>query len=184
MPKPPLSPSLHDPHAALPDAGPRRHGCRDHALPAGQRGVMALGSAELFVVATLRAWVAPLMRPAATHPDWRELVHLAAIGTAGAMAFDALMSLIAAEARRLIDVHCCPCPALGDDEAAMLGLVSALQSGETAAARAVLGDWLPDGAVERALPAARCFALAVAEAGLALPRPAAVLAVPPGQTVH
>jgi hypothetical protein len=184
MPKPALSPFLLDP-----DADPARSDRADAgqdaaARPPAERGAMDLDSAELFVVAALRAWVAPHMRPGEQHPDWRELFRLAGVGMPGLLAFDGLMSIIGAQAQRLIDVHCCRCPSLGDDERAMLRLVSALQAEELLGALDVLGDWLPGDAVGPALRAARRFAFAMSEAHVILPRTAAPVALPPARTLH
>jgi hypothetical protein len=184
MPKPPLSPFLLDPTADPVPPGHRQAGCADHGVPAGSRAAMDLDAAELFVVATLRAWVAPRMRPGEHHPDWQHLFRLAGIGTPAAVAFDMLMSLIGANATRLIDVRCCACPGVGDDETALLRLVSALQAGDAPVARAVLDDWLPEEAAGPALHAARRFALGIAEAGLALPRRGQVIAFPSSTTLH
>jgi hypothetical protein len=170
MPKLPLSPFLLDPNAEPPTPEPRPAACADHAPGPGQRGALDLDGAELFVIATLRAWVAPRMRPGEAHPDWRELFRMAGLGAPAMIAFDGLMSMIGAQAKRLIDVHCCRCPALGEDEALMLRLVTALQAGETLPALGILGDWLPEEATGPALHAARRFALTIAEAGLSLPR--------------
>jgi hypothetical protein len=184
MPKLPLSPFLLDPDAPLPGSDPRSAGCPGHGAPSGRPGAMELGAAELFVVATLRAWVAPLMRPGEPHPDWRELFRLAGVGAPAAIAFDGLMSVIGAHAQRLIEVHCCRCPTLGEDETAMLRLMAALQADRPGAALHVLGDWLPGAAVGPALQAARRFAIGIAEAGLALPRRGEVTPFPPNLTLH
>lgn len=171
MPKLPLSPYLLDPdaepprpEAVTPGRGAAR--CPAPAPGTGRRGVMELDAAELLVVAALRAWVAPLTRPGQPHPDWREIFRLAGTEAAAGIGFDALMSVISTHARRLIDVHCCNCPALGEDEAAMLRLVGALQAGQAPAALEVLAGWLPGEAVRPACHAARRFALGLAEAGL------------------
>ena len=184
MPKLPLSPFLLDPNAEPPLPEPRPGVCAAHAPAHGRRGAMDLDAAELFVTAALRAWVAPHMHPGEVHPDWRELFRLARLGAPAMVAFDGLMSVIAAQAKRMIDVHCCRCPALGDDEALMLRLVTALQSGEALPALEILGDWLPDEATAPALLAARRFALSIAEAGLALPRRGQVIALRAGRTLH
>jgi hypothetical protein len=184
MPKPPLSPFLLDPTAEPPAPEPGRDACAGQTPAPARRGAMDLDAAELFVVATLRAWVAPHMRPGAPHPDWRELFRVAGAGMPAMVAFDGLMSVIGAQAKRLIDVHCCRCPALGDDEALMLRLVAALQSGETLSTLAILGEWLPEEATGPALHTARRFALAIAEAGLSLPRRGQVIAFPAPRTLH
>lgn len=188
MPKLPLSPFLLDPNAEPPvrepNAEPHAGACAAHAPAPGRRGAMDLDAAELFVIAALRAWVAPQMHPGEVHPDWRELFRMARVGAPAMVAFDGLMSIIAAQATRLIDVHCCRCPALGEDEGLMLRLVTALQSGEALPALEILGDWLPDEATAPALLAARRFALSIAEAGLALPRRGQVIALHASRTLH
>jgi hypothetical protein len=179
MPKPPLSPFLLDPTAEpMPDED-RRTGSAATA-----RGAMDLDSAELFVLATLRAWVAPRMRPEEPYPDWRELFRLAAVGAPGSAAFDTLMSIIGGRAKRLLDVHCCRCPRLGEDETAMLRLLAALQSGDPFAALEILGSWLPGEAIGPALRAAQSFADTIAEAGLVLPRPGRMIGFPGAGTLH
>jgi hypothetical protein len=145
---------------------------------------MELGAAELFVLATLRAWVAMRLRSAEPHPDWQELFRLASVRAPAAIAFDSLMSVVGARAKRRIDVHCCRCPTLGEDEAAMLRLIAALQSDASLAALELLQDWLPEDAIAPALHAARRFALGIAAAGLTLPRRGEVLAFPPRRTLH
>jgi hypothetical protein len=144
---------------------------RDHhsALDPG-RTMLELGPEELFVVGALRAWVAPHMRPGEPHPDWRELFRLSGVGAPGLLGFEMLMSVLGAQAQRLLEVGCCGCPALGGDEDAMLRLVRALQAGELLGALEVLSDWLPREAVGPALRGAQRFAAEVAQAGLMLHR--------------
>lgn len=174
MPKPPLSPFLLDPTSdPLPPAGAR---------PA--RAALDLDAAALFVVATLRSWVAPLIRPGEDHPDCRDLFGMAGVGAPGVMAFDALMSIIGSQAIRLIDMRCCNCCGVGEDEEAMLRLVAALQGADRPAGLAVLRDWLPEDAVPAALHAAWRFASAMAEAGLFLRQSGQIIAFPAGGTMH
>jgi hypothetical protein len=170
MPKIPLSPFLVPANDPGPEPGaPSRTGPRhEHLPPPRQADVMQLGPAALFVVATLRAWVAPRMRPEAEHPDWRALFGLAGVAAPGLVGFDVMMTVIGAQARRLIDVHCCACRVLGEDERAMLHLVAALQAGLGADAARLLLDWLPAEAVGRALDGAGRFAAGMEAAGLLL----------------
>jgi hypothetical protein len=179
MPKSPLSPFLLD---RTSDAMPAEERGTGRAGP--PRSAMDLDGGELFVVAALRAWVAPLTRPGEPHPEWRDLFRIAGVGVPGTVAFEALMSVIGSQAIRLIDVHCCSCRALGDDETAMLRLVAALQSGDAPGALAVLRGWLPEDAALPALNAARRFAAAMAEAGLVLQSKGRVIAFPLGRTLH
>lgn len=192
MTKPPLSPFLLDPTndpfedpapSGTPFGAPVPE-CGDHPVPPGARATQDLDAAELFVIAALRAWVAPFMRPGEAHPNWRDPFHLAAVDDSVAAAFERMMSIIGAQARRLIDVHCCRCPSLGEDEDNMLRLLRALQQGETRAAVTVLADWLPGEAVWPALDLARHLALGMQAAGLSLPGGARVIAFPQRRTLH
>jgi len=156
-----------------------------HAPVPGERATLELGPAELFVVGALRAWVAPLRAPGGTHPDWREIFALAEVAGPGATAFDGMMSVVARSARRLLDVRCCRCPSLGEDEVALLALVGALQAGDAPGALAVLADWLPPASVMPALQGAQRFATLTAAAGLRLPvAGTAMVSVPMGATLH
>lgn len=145
----------------------------DHRPAATERAMLDLGPEELFVVAALRAWVAPHMRPDGVHPDWRNLFRLAAVAAPGAAGFDQMMSVVGSSAQRVLEVRCCRCPTLGADEDAMLRLIAALQTGDTFGALDVLSDWLPSGAITPALRGAQCFAALTAAAGLRLPVPVA-----------
>lgn len=177
MPKFPYSPFLLDPSA-------------DPEPPAGARGgqpartALDLDAAALFVVATLRNWVARLMRPGEHHADCRDLFSMAGVGAPGAAAFDALMSIIGAQAIRLIDMRSCTCCGVSEDEEALLRLVAALQAADRHTGLAVLRTWLPEDAVPVALHAASHFAAAMAEAGLVLPSNGRLIAFPAGRTLH
>lgn len=142
-----------------------------HPPVPGERPVMDLGAEELFVLAALRAWVAPRQSPGHPHPDWREIMRLAIAPRAAAVAFDLFMSIVAHAARRSLDVRSPPCPSLGQAEMGLLQLVTALQVGNRTAALEVLEDWLWGEAVPSALRAAEHFAALTAEAGLQLPLP-------------
>lgn len=160
----------------------------DHRPGPGDRVTLDLGTAETFVVAALRCWVAPIMHPQGSHPDWQNVFRISGVAAAGAIAFDLMMSIVARSARRSLEVSCCRCPLLGADEIAMLQLVGSLHGGDTAGALSVLSDWLPPGAVPPALQAAQRFAAAASAAGLQLPAPAAwevpLQAPPEGALLH
>ncbi|HEY4250756.1 MAG TPA: hypothetical protein VGM87_06135 [Roseomonas sp.] len=144
--------------------------CGHHTEPApGERGAYDLGSGELFVVAALRAWVAPIRDPDGTHPDWQALFRMAGVAGEAAHAFDRLMGIVARSAIRLLDVRCCRCPGVGADEEAMLRIIGALQAGEALSAIEDLIDWLPQDALTPALQGAQRFATLTAAAGLRLP---------------
>ncbi|WP_421992507.1 hypothetical protein [Roseococcus sp.] len=138
-------------------------------------------------MASLRAWVAPRMRPGAPHPDWREMFRLAGVAAPGAVGFDMLMSVVGSAAQRLIEVRCCRCPSLGADEAAMLRLVKAMQEGDTLSALDVIADWVPQGSVEPALRGVQRFATMMSAAGHRLPAqtmPVAAMRRPVGAVLH
>lgn len=159
----------------------------DHRPAPGERALLDLGPEELFVVASLRAWVAPVMRPGTPHPDWREMFRLAGVSTAGAVGFDLVMSVIGSAAQRIIEVRCCRCPSLGADEVLMLRLVEALQNGDTLTALDVISDWVPQGSVEPALRGAQRFVTMMSAAGHRLPpqeMPVAALQRPMDAVLH
>ncbi|MBS7809399.1 hypothetical protein [Roseococcus pinisoli] len=159
----------------------------DHHPAPGERALLDLGPEELFVVAALRAWVAPLMRPGTPHPDWREMFRLAGVASAGAVGFDLMMSVVGESAQRIIEVRCCRCPSLGADEVAMLRLVEALQNDDTLSALDVISDWVPPGSVAPALRGAERFTAMMSAAGHRLPAqamPAQAMERPAGMMLH
>lgn len=160
----------------------------EHRPAPGERAMLDLGPDERFVVAALRAWVAPLMHPDCVHPDWQNLFRLAGVAAPAAVAFDQMMSVVASSAQRVLEVRCCRCPTLGADECAMLRLIAALQAGDTLGALDVLPDWLPSGAIAPALRGAQRFAALTATMGLRLPvsvtAPAHQRLAPKGATLH
>ncbi len=159
----------------------------DHRPAPGERATLDLGPEELFVVAALRAWVAPIMRPGTPHPDWREMFRLAGVAAAGVVGFDLVMSVVGSAAQRIIEVRCCRCPSLGADEVAMLRLVAALQNGDTLSALDILSDWVPPGSVAPALRGAQRFAAMMSAAGHRLPpqaMPMAAMRRPVGAMLH
>jgi hypothetical protein len=169
----PLSPFLFPANDTAPPAPRRATPCAEHMPRPGASDMMALGPAALLAVAAMRAWAAPLMRPDAPHPDWRQLFGLARLAPQGLVGFEVLMTILGTHAQRLIDVHCCACPSLGEDERSMLRLVAAIQAGALTEAIGVLADWLPAEAVGPALNGARAFAAGMVDAGLhLLPEPA------------
>lgn len=139
--------------------------------PASEQEVRQLDIPALLVVGTLRAWVAPLTNPGGDHPDWRQILTLAGVPGEAATSFHGMMELVAGHARRLIEVRCCQCPALGADEAHMLTLVATLQAGDAFTPVRILSDWLPPGLVAPALAAAQRFAGLLSAEGLRLPGP-------------
>ncbi len=177
MPKPPYSPFLLDPAADPTPPAATREGW-------APRDARDLDPAALFVVATLRSWIAPLMGAGEDHPPCRDLFALAGVGPQGMAAFDALMSMVGSQAIRLIDMRGCHCCGVGEDEEAMLRLLAALQAADRVAGLFVLCSWLPEDAVPAALDAASRLAVAMAEAGLLLAEGGRIIAFPAGRTLH
>jgi hypothetical protein len=129
-----------------------------------------LEPSELFVICIARLWVLHYRDPDGVPADWRAgfaHMHIDADGEAG---FDALLASVAASAIRRIDIRCKGCPHLGDDEAWLLQLIGALQDDCLAQAAAILADWLPAGAVRRAIGPAQVFAAGLAARGLVMQR--------------
>lgn len=156
----------------------------NHPLMPGEAAIDDLTPGALFVVAALRAWVAPLMYPGEEHPDWREIFRQGGVRSTGAVGFDMVMSVVAGQAQRLLEVRCCHCPGVGADEALMLHMIAALQADDMQGAIAVLADWLPQSALAPALCGARRFAAEISAAGLHLRLAALPTARPVGVALH
>lgn len=135
------------------------------------RAMLDLGAEELLVVGALRAWMARALRPDGDAPRWGDLLGLAEIRGDGADGFAQLMSTLGHQAWCLIEIHDCPCPTLGEDEARLIVLLRALQTGSASEADAVLDHWLPPDAAMSARAAAARFARAMMSAGWRLPAP-------------
>lgn len=159
--RPGLSPFLF-PHAS----DPARQAV-EQASPA-PRCTVSLSRGELFVLASIRAFVAPILRPKADHPDWRELFALAEMSPVAEAEFARLMHLIGSWAVREIAIRCCHCPTVGADERLLLDLVAALQCENSEGGRAILSAILPPPVVPGAAYAAERFAAAAAAAGYRL----------------
>ncbi|MEJ0025037.1 MAG: hypothetical protein WDN01_03320 [Rhizomicrobium sp.] len=127
-----------------------------------------LHTSELLLVTTLRLFAA-----AHCHPDsgidWRGGLAASGAGCCAVPAFDALFGIVAATARRSLDVRCRHCPSLSHDEGRLLQLVSLLQHGRAWEARDVLAGWLAPAAVRLAVFPAKGLAAALARADLVVP---------------
>lgn len=128
-----------------------------------------LKTAELFVVSSLRLWVMSHSGPVDAYPDWREGLHRARIGTAGAVGFDTLCRILATTALRSLDVRSLTCKRLGEDEAWMLSLLGQLQHDRVGDAERILSSWCPPSAARLAITPARAFATALCARRLRLP---------------
>jgi hypothetical protein len=137
--------------------------------------LIALRTAELLVVSSMRLWAAPYRDPAGDHSGWQQGFAAARIDGDGLAGFDVLFRIIVAAHRRCLDVRCLRNGRLGRDEALMLQLVGVLQRARIDDALAILAEWLSPAAVHVALLPAQRFAAGLAEAGLLIPdlRPAA-----------
>ena len=142
---------------------------RPVSVYAANEPLQRLGTAELFVVSSLRLWVLPHRDPTGIHPDWRRGFVAAGIEETGAPDFDRLFTTIATAARRSLDVRCLRCARLGADEGLLLQLLSLLQRDRVAAASPIIADWLLLAAARMALPPARGYAAALQEGGLTIP---------------
>lgn len=132
--------------------------------------IAELRTAEMFGVCAARLWVASYCGAPGQVPDWRVGFVAARVQDSPTAAFDVLFGIIAAGARRKLDIRCPSCRALGADEAALLQAISLLQGDRLADARLILADWLPPAAARGALVPAKAFADGLAEAGLRVPR--------------
>jgi len=143
-----------------------------------------LRTPELFLLSTLRLWIAGAVDPEGRHPRWSEGCHVAGLRPAAVTGFDAFWRLMAAAPRRPghapLDLRCPTCPRLGADEAWFLQAVQALQAGEDRATVAILARWLPPAAQRLALPPLMALAAGLLEAELALPDRARLPALPAG----
>jgi hypothetical protein len=132
--------------------------------------IAELRTAEQFLVSSIRLWAAPHLEPTGSHPDWRGAFVAAGIEEDGGADFDSLFRIVAGSARRPLDVRCARCRQLGEDEAWLLQLISALQQERRLEAAAILGDWLPTAALPLAIRLALGVARAMAGVGLVVPR--------------
>ena len=136
---------------------------------AGRTPLAELQTAELFVVMSLRLWVAAHRDPTSVALGWRTGFDAAGLDDAGRDAFDALFRTVAATASRSLDVRCPRCGELGEDEGRLLQLLSLLQRRRPGEAAAILSDWMPNAARRLAFVAAQGFAVSLLEGGLAIP---------------
>jgi len=127
-----------------------------------------LTTSELLVMTTLRLWAMPHRDPDRKHPDWREGLQAAGLGTDGVEAFDLLLRMVVCTTLRPLDVRCPGCPGVGLDEGLFLQTLLCLQQHREASAAALLADWMPPAAVRLAMPHARALAELLLDHGLTL----------------
>lgn len=128
----------------------------DDPDPSG-RPVTALGVEARFVLTGLRGWLST-HRSGDEAPNWRKLFALAELPPEAAAAFGSFMAIVQQTMRRALDLRCCQCPQVGEDEEAMLRVVAALQRDDRLGALEDISDWLETEGVMPALGAAGRFA--------------------------
>jgi hypothetical protein len=123
-------------------------------------------TAELFLLTTLRLWLAAQRHTAV--PDWRRGLAAAGLAEDGAPDLDMALRILVAGARTL-DSRAANHPRLSADEARLLRLFGALQHGDTAATVEILQAWLPAKPLRWLLRYARSFLSVMAAQKLILP---------------
>jgi hypothetical protein len=125
-----------------------------------------LKTAELFLLTTLRLWLATHRR--ANVPDWRQGLAAAGVMEEGAADFDMTLRILIAGARQL-GSNPAGHPRLSADEAQLLRLFGALQRGDASEAVGILQAWLPSKRLRWLLRYARSFVGVMATQRLILP---------------
>ena len=123
-------------------------------------------TAELFLLTTLRLWLAAHRRAAV--PDWRRGLAAAGLAEDGAPDLDMTLRILIAGVRQL-DSRGTAHPRLSADEARLLRLFGALQHGDTGEAVEILQAWLPSKPLRWLLRYARNFVGIMAIQKLILP---------------
>ena len=123
-------------------------------------------TAELFLLTTLRLWLAAQSR--AGVPDWRRGLAAAGLAEDGAPDLDMTLRILIAGARTL-DSRAAAHPRLSADEARLLRLFGALQHGDTGEAVEILQAWLPSKPLRWLLRYACSFVSVMAAQRLILP---------------
>ncbi len=143
-----------------------------HACSTAAPGVEieALSFSEQFLVWSVRAWVDGYKAGTGRAGLLREGFALAGAAD-GWLVVEELMSIVAAAARRPLDVRCLACRTLGEDEAPLLAAVAGLQQKDEAPAVATVADWLPPSAARAVLALLTRLASELFQAGLRLPAP-------------
>lgn len=141
-----------------------------HACSTAVPGVEidALTFPEQFLVWSVRAWVDGYKSGTGRAGLLREGFALAGAAD-GWLVVEELMSIVAANARRPLDMRCLACRALGEDEAPLLAAIAGLQQGDEAPATVVVADWLPPSAAQAALALLKRLAGELSQAGMRLP---------------
>lgn len=136
-----------------------------------------LRTAELLVVTTLRLYAASWRER--DRRKWQGGLSAAGLDGEATEAFADFFAIVAATARRKLDVGCPHCQILSPDEGLFLQLVGSLQRRRTREAAVILEDWIAPDAPLHGLTLIGTFAEALARSGLIIPpRQAALCAAP------
>jgi len=103
--------------------------------------VSGLNTAELFLLTTMRLWLAAHYRRSAA--NWRQGLAAAGLLEDGAADFDMAMRLLSASAKPALASRDAGHPLLSADEARLLHVFGALQRGEISDAVEDLQRWFP-----------------------------------------
>jgi len=128
-----------------------------------------LGTAELFVLSSLRLWFLAHCDREHAYPDWRQAFETARIGKMGTWGFDRLCRIVGTTTLRSLDVHWLNCARVGAYESSLLLTLGFLQQDQPGAAEITLLEWCPPTAVRLALEAGQALATALESHGLLIP---------------
>ena len=126
-----------------------------------------LRTAELLVVTTLRLYAASWRER--DRLKWQSGLSAAGLDGEATDAFSDFFAIVAATARRKLDVGCPHCQILSPDEGLFLQLVGSLQRRRTREAAIILDDWIAPEAPSHGLALIGTFADALARSGLIIP---------------
>lgn len=140
---------------------------RTRPVRPGDLAFRELRFAEQFVVWSLRKWVEVMRGDDKDTAALREAFLQAKVGDAFE-AFDYLMRIVAAGAKRTIDVRCVRCREVSLDESMVLGMIEAGQEGDAVSAHMYLDDWVPTAAARTAFSPVSFIAEAMDRAGMRL----------------
>jgi hypothetical protein len=128
-----------------------------------------LGTAELFILSSLRLWFLSHCDREHDYPDWRCGFENVGISTLGTWGFDRLCRVIGTTTVRSLDVHWLHCSRIGAYEACLLRAVGLLQSNREEAAEEALLEWCPPSAARLARDAAYALAESLRSHSLLIP---------------
>lgn len=128
-----------------------------------------LGTAELFVLSSLRLWFLAHCDRDHQYPDWRQAFQTAGINQRGTWGFDRLCRIVGTTTLRALDIHWLRCGRLGEFEACLLNTLGHLQNNRLVDAESALLQWCPATAVRLAIEAAHALAESLQSHSLIIP---------------